>query len=749
MGQTLSIPNRVGTVHNYGANSAAGGASGTGSFKPYDPSKVQGDSTPNLPAPQAEDGGCGGLGQILIIIVAIVVTVVTYGAAAQAGASLIVAGAVGGAAGAIASQAVAIAIGLQDDFNWKGVALAAIGGAIGGGLSTYAPLGGAVNSTANVIVRAAVGNAMTQGVAVATGLQAKFDWKGVAIAAVGAGLGSAVSEGLGDSVMRDDDGNAFLDAKGNFERWKGSGVMAELGRSGDIIRSSLSGAAAGITAASMRGGRVDITRIASDAFGNALGNSWGEQINASVQEGKLREVSAGQQGTGPYSANDYRNGMDMDSDNYNPSQAWGTSQSIDRSGFSRTNALMADSSNPSFVMDLPPSDEELNANGERPGLVAGPGVAKSGPGIRARSQALMTQYLDAAYLPEGQERLRAQHESLLGIRQLLGEYDSNPKYLQDELANMQQMASGGKGLVGQRFGGTSADQPYSMIEVAAGSVLNQNALGLGSIMMPLTSNEFSFRRNGDAMGGFMALLSMADRDGVIDGLRDIGNQEVNAFGRPMNALQFAGTRESAGSVMMMLGTSPALAAGQFARGVATSKAMAAEAWVQGAANRYLSQVDVRGSSFLADQALSVGSSVRVLPKNWQGPSAGTGRFVGEKGNSEFVLSSSAAKELNLPQGTTVRFVNGTPDFGPQTIKTPAGTSGSFSVEELTYSRGNDATATVRHLANESNMTPSQVRAWLREQDVRMHHFQGNVMQLVPTRLHQVVHHTGSVGMSGK
>jgi LysM repeat protein len=45
-GQTLSIPNRVGSVHNTGANSAVGG---TGSFKPYDPSKVQGDTTPNLP----------------------------------------------------------------------------------------------------------------------------------------------------------------------------------------------------------------------------------------------------------------------------------------------------------------------------------------------------------------------------------------------------------------------------------------------------------------------------------------------------------------------------------------------------------------------------------------------------------------------------------------------------------------------------------------------------------------------------
>jgi hypothetical protein len=279
--------------HNSGANSAVGAA---GTFKPYDPSKVQGDTTPNLPAPQAEDSGCGGIGQILVIIVAIVVTVVTYGAAAAyfgpgLGAT-IAAGAVAWAAGSIASQAVGIAIGVQQDFDWKGVALAAVGGAIGGGLSEFSAFSGAANSTANVVVRAAIGNALTQGVAVATGLQAKFDWKGVAIAAVGAGVGSAVSEGLGDSVRTDDAGNAFLDKNGNFERLAGTGPLSALGRAGAIIRSSLSGAAAGITTASLRGGKIDIARIATDAFGNALGSSWSEQINASVQEGKLAQVNS-------------------------------------------------------------------------------------------------------------------------------------------------------------------------------------------------------------------------------------------------------------------------------------------------------------------------------------------------------------------------------------------------------------------------------------------------------------------------
>ncbi|HEX6363015.1 MAG TPA: LysM peptidoglycan-binding domain-containing protein, partial [Albitalea sp.] len=45
VGQTLSLPSLVGTVHN-----------NEGTFKPYDPSKVVGDTTPNLPVPASSDG---------------------------------------------------------------------------------------------------------------------------------------------------------------------------------------------------------------------------------------------------------------------------------------------------------------------------------------------------------------------------------------------------------------------------------------------------------------------------------------------------------------------------------------------------------------------------------------------------------------------------------------------------------------------------------------------------------------------
>jgi hypothetical protein len=51
VGQALNVPTRV-----------SGAQNSASTFKPYDPSKLVGGTTPNLPAPQAEGGGCGTLG---------------------------------------------------------------------------------------------------------------------------------------------------------------------------------------------------------------------------------------------------------------------------------------------------------------------------------------------------------------------------------------------------------------------------------------------------------------------------------------------------------------------------------------------------------------------------------------------------------------------------------------------------------------------------------------------------------------
>ena len=100
--------------------------------------------------------------------------------------------------------------------------------------------------------RAALVSATTQGIAVVTGLQEKFSWRSVAASAAGAGMGAAVGGALRD-------GGAFSGLGGGFAT--------------DVARGTVAGFAAGLTTAALRGGKVSVARVATDAFGNALGDS--------------------------------------------------------------------------------------------------------------------------------------------------------------------------------------------------------------------------------------------------------------------------------------------------------------------------------------------------------------------------------------------------------------------------------------------------------------------------------------------
>lgn len=250
VGQILNIPTRVGGTHNT-----------ADTFAPYDPSKVQGSTSPNLPTPagNADDGGCGAIGAILMVVVAVVVTVVTYGEAAPEMAELlgstfagdVAAGAIAGAAGSVASQAVGNATGVQNGFSWSQVGLAAVGGAVTGGLDAAGGLSVTGSTLANGAIRGAVSSVVTQGLSVAVGLQDHFSWQQVAISAAAGGVGAAVGGMAGGALA-------------------GSGMSAGVQRA---VVGTLAGIAAGTTAAVMRGGRIDVARIATDAFGNALGSS--------------------------------------------------------------------------------------------------------------------------------------------------------------------------------------------------------------------------------------------------------------------------------------------------------------------------------------------------------------------------------------------------------------------------------------------------------------------------------------------
>ncbi len=292
-GQILRLPTHMGSANN------------ASTFKPFDQSQVVGDMTPHMPNPPAKSGGggCGVLGQLLVVIVAVVATVLTAGALAapagtfasagltgiaQAGLGVMTSGLAGGAVGAaafgslstmgvigtmaaasavgsIVSQGVGIGLGVQEEFSWKQVGLAALGAGISAGLNSALPsniLWQGASATANIVARAAVANALTQGIGVATHLQEHFSWRGVAAAAAGSYVGQAV--------------RAELNA---------SGAFSSLGHAGaQFARASLTGLASGLTVAAMKGGRINATQIATDAFGNALGNAFVEEMGRGSQQ---------------------------------------------------------------------------------------------------------------------------------------------------------------------------------------------------------------------------------------------------------------------------------------------------------------------------------------------------------------------------------------------------------------------------------------------------------------------------------
>ena len=270
-GQTLVLPTGVLNSKN-----------NAGTFKPYNAGEAIGDLSPSTPQPPKNaKNKCGVFGMILLAVIAIAVTALTYGAlggTALSAWAAVGAGAVAGAAGSIASQAVGVATGIQDKFSFKGVALAAIGGAIGGGLGPKGLFGanGAFGNIGSQFVgdalRGAVGSTLTQGVGVATGLQDKFSWAGVAAAGIGAGIGGAVGRGLESK-------------SGLF------GVSASAGSFGyRMATSAASGIANAATRSAINGESFGKNLIAAlpDIIGQAVGGAIGSALVTGIKRADVQ-----------------------------------------------------------------------------------------------------------------------------------------------------------------------------------------------------------------------------------------------------------------------------------------------------------------------------------------------------------------------------------------------------------------------------------------------------------------------------
>ncbi|MDQ8021661.1 MAG: LysM peptidoglycan-binding domain-containing protein [Moraxellaceae bacterium] len=255
-GSLLRVPNTVIARSN-----------DAGSYKPFNIGDAIGDTTPTQPAPPPPAGKkCGVIAQIIMVVIAIVVTIYTAGAlSGGAGAALagggtatsvggagvaalsgglaststaITAAAIGGAAGSVASQAVGMAMGVQDQFSWQAVGMAALGSAISAGS------GGMLDKVFGKSVPtegfswANVGRAAAQGAAGSAASQlsqGKFSWRETAAGAVSSAIGSAVGQGFS--------GKQFEQGVGLFAKritmGLATGATRDLVTSGRVYRSNL------------------------------------------------------------------------------------------------------------------------------------------------------------------------------------------------------------------------------------------------------------------------------------------------------------------------------------------------------------------------------------------------------------------------------------------------------------------------------------------------------------------------------
>ncbi|HDR9179635.1 TPA: LysM peptidoglycan-binding domain-containing protein [Burkholderia vietnamiensis] len=266
-GELLTVPNKVTNVHNTATT-----------FKPYDPGLAIGNTQPTLPAPPPPPGpnGCSVV-SVIAIVVAVVVSVVSYGTLAPQAASFagsVAAGAAAGTAGAVASQGVMIAGGEQHGLNWNGVALSALGGAVAGGVtSALAPAAtgaatGAGTATTNgfqtAVLQGAVRSAVTQGLGIATGLQDRFDWKGLAASAIASGVGYSAGQAAGSAAA-------------------GAGYSAGVSK---FVSGVAGGLSAGMASTLVRGGNLsrNMGGIVADTVGSTVGNMVVDRVQAASAE---------------------------------------------------------------------------------------------------------------------------------------------------------------------------------------------------------------------------------------------------------------------------------------------------------------------------------------------------------------------------------------------------------------------------------------------------------------------------------
>jgi len=295
-GQALSIPQV--TTHTNTAST----------FKPYDPGRIAGSTTPNLPyvAPPPPAQHCNALAAIIVIAVIVVATIVTAGAAAVAmgaaegslfatgGAVLsgtaiagvtvgegLAAAAIGGLVGNMAGQLVGDALGTHQGFSLREAlagglttaATAGVGGMVnqaGGEFSTLADGSGNLRPAGAALLGAS-GYASQEASNKVTGQPAHFAWSDMVASAVSAGVTADVG----------------LPTSNQLQQGMGTGSFMQ-----DLGGGLFNGALQSETTRLLGGSAANSGQIVRDAFGNALGNAAIAGIDAYGSQQRMDRLAA-------------------------------------------------------------------------------------------------------------------------------------------------------------------------------------------------------------------------------------------------------------------------------------------------------------------------------------------------------------------------------------------------------------------------------------------------------------------------
>jgi YD repeat-containing protein len=258
VGLTLTIPSITTTKND------------STTFKPYNPSEIQGSTTPDLPViappPPPPKHHCNVLAAIIVIAVTVIVTIYAGPAAGQAVGSSLAGAMIGAAAGSLAGQVTGNALGTQSGISLGQIFTAAATAGVTQGLGNYVATGSAfTNAEEASAAAAAAGKAAT-------------------ISEVG--FWGHVAQGAGGYVTQDAAGKAFNQQE-HFS-WAGlvssslaSGVSYEVGPSVTDISAGVPNGPAWQTAAAALTSDV-VRRESMVALGDRkYAGSW-EQVGANA-----------------------------------------------------------------------------------------------------------------------------------------------------------------------------------------------------------------------------------------------------------------------------------------------------------------------------------------------------------------------------------------------------------------------------------------------------------------------------------